>query len=411
MSQRFQKTFISAQEFVENWDKEIYKFDYLDYFVFLLINHLGNQLENRFFSHQRPDSPIALAFDDIATLAFNIGDSFEYFLQERPDNQLDRRARNESNDDDSVKHRHQKESNRRQVSMTEEILRQKNFRVDLMDNVILDTLIQFYCDELNIEFESEEREISELADFIHDVICDFISNDGHAFLARPEEPAVEYFVELLEAEKEYQEPEEIDWNSDEEQWHGDGEFAGDWEVPYESVSAALQKFIEELPRGGSQHERELAEGINLFEEYLLGTTDIDNIYHLREEHFQEFLSSWLIRRISTMDEQNIPPVFHSLARLVNWLQQEFNIDFKRNYLRFYEGLKTDLPRVVKALNQYFSDFDLLDMLLHRGQGELPEVSGIFEIRDFRNKRNRSLNLVLTSLNKTIDNVFLDSKAL
>ena len=45
----------------------------------------------------------------------------------------------------------------------------------------LDTLIQFYCDELNIEFEEEEREISELADFIHDVICDFIRNDGQAF--------------------------------------------------------------------------------------------------------------------------------------------------------------------------------------------------------------------------------------
>lgn len=409
MSQRFQKTYISAQEFVENWDKEIFKLDYLDYFVFLLINHLGNQLETRFFSHRRPESPVSLTFDDTATLAFNIGDSFEFFLQERPEKSQERSSRHDLPGAESLVQRQQRDGGRRQALVSEEILRQKNFRIDLMDNVILDTLIQFYCDELNIEFEEEEREISELADFIHDVICDFIRNDGQAFLARPEEPAVEYFVELLDAEKDYQEPDEIDWSSEDEQWDGEGEFAGDWEMPYEDVSSALQIFSDQL-REKQGTDAGLLYGIELFEEYLRSAAGIQNVFDLGEEHFQEFLSVWLIRRLADLEGRRVQPVFRALARLTHWLLQEYDIDLKHPYLRNYERLKTDVPRVVEALVQYFSDYDLLEMMLNRDNDDFEQISGCFEVQQLKTRTRRTMDLVASNIDKRFDDVVLNSRA-
>ena len=82
MSEKYQRTFISVREFIESWDKEIYELTNLDFFVFLTINHLGNQIEKRFFINERSNSPLSLSFDNIGTLCFNLGDSLEFFFQD-----------------------------------------------------------------------------------------------------------------------------------------------------------------------------------------------------------------------------------------------------------------------------------------------------------------------------------------
>ena len=46
MAEKFEKTYISVNEFIESWEKELYELNYLDYFIFLLINKLGFQIEH-----------------------------------------------------------------------------------------------------------------------------------------------------------------------------------------------------------------------------------------------------------------------------------------------------------------------------------------------------------------------------
>ena len=81
MSTRFEKTYISVNEFVSSLEKEIYELTNLDYFTFLLINYLGYQIENEYFNKDNNTPYLLIDPEEIATLAFNIGDSFESFLE------------------------------------------------------------------------------------------------------------------------------------------------------------------------------------------------------------------------------------------------------------------------------------------------------------------------------------------
>ena len=76
MAERFQKTYISVQEFISSWDKEIYELNNLDYFTFLLINNIGYRIEHDFFNQQNKDPNLQIDPEEIGTLSFNIGDSF-----------------------------------------------------------------------------------------------------------------------------------------------------------------------------------------------------------------------------------------------------------------------------------------------------------------------------------------------
>ena len=54
MAEPIKKTYISAREFVDSWEKEIYELSNLDYFIYLLINELALGIEKNFFSRLTP---------------------------------------------------------------------------------------------------------------------------------------------------------------------------------------------------------------------------------------------------------------------------------------------------------------------------------------------------------------------
>ena len=80
MSEKSEKTYISIHEFISSWEKEIYELTNLDYFAYHLINFLGNQIETVYFNKKEQTGYLQLDSEDIGTLAFNIGDSFAFYI-------------------------------------------------------------------------------------------------------------------------------------------------------------------------------------------------------------------------------------------------------------------------------------------------------------------------------------------
>jgi hypothetical protein len=290
----FQKTFISAREFLESWDKEIYEMTNLDFFIYLMVNHLGNQLEKRFFVRERRNSSLYLDFDNIGTLCFNLGDSFEYFLE---DEQSGKSNENHSWDlENEYRENSEKTVSRKNKRLksflSEGALKEQSVRVELMENVILDTLMQFYYDEMGIEVDEEELEIIELADFIEDMMVEFIRQEGQTLLQRHGDPAIDYFEGLLESEDDYDE--EKEWNGEEEEsFYPDDEDWEEYSDLYEDISEAIHKFIDSIDSEPPEAAR-IARDIELFHEYLTEYAEVSTLDDLDEEYFFEFLAIWLI---------------------------------------------------------------------------------------------------------------------
>ena len=95
LAERFEKTYISVHEFIHSWEKEIYELNNLDYFTYLLINNIGYKIEHEFFGKQNKYPYLEIVNDEISTLSFNIGDSFESYLEYHyNDNEIARASKN-----------------------------------------------------------------------------------------------------------------------------------------------------------------------------------------------------------------------------------------------------------------------------------------------------------------------------
>ncbi len=406
MSERYQKTFISAREFVDSWEKEIYELTNLDYFIYILINYLGNQIENRYFIEERLDSPLFLDFDSIGTLCFNLGDALSYYLENK--HQSSQPSSNTNNfllsqqEEDTPRDR----LNKLQSFAEWELDHEHTLRIELMEHVILDTLLHFYYEELGLEVEEGERELNELAFFIEDAMVDFTRREGATLLARPIDPAMDYFEELLENEEEGNYS--LGWFDDFD-WDDEDETTFQFETAPVDIASVVNRFLEECDCSPETLE-ELERGVELFSEYLIEEVGAEDIYELSNEHFLEFLSVWLVQRYVYEDESQLPGVFHFLARFVTWLYHNYSIDYKRAFLNYYDRVKTEVPRVVKALKLYLNECNLFEILLQRGNPETTQITGFFEILELSDKYERRLDVVDVHGLKTIRNAKFDFSA-
>ncbi|RMG67403.1 MAG: hypothetical protein D6715_04870 [Calditrichaeota bacterium] len=411
MSERFQKTFISAREFVESWDKEIYELTNLDFFIFLMMNHLGNQLEKHYFVREKQNSPFNLSFESIGTLCFNLGDSFEFFLEENcfgkcPFNcLLDLNGIVEPG-------RHEKEEFVRQrlnmirLFASDPLIKEQCLRIDLMNYVILDSLVHFYCEEVGLEVDEEDVEILEMADFVESVMVEFIRNEGQTLLQRPFEPAMDYFEDLLASEEDYES--HNSWSEGEE-WSPE-ESDEIWQEQYESIEQTIDRFVNDYQFHSAKVLPTIATDIEFFKEFLIQYADVHDVYEINEDHFLEFLSYWLVQKFALEDEEQIQHVFRTMARFVNWLKQNYGLDYKQEYFRYYQMVKTEVPRVVRALNVYLKEYDLLQALLLMGKPEPQQISGFFEVRKLHSRVEKTLDLVDVHFFDQKTQVHLDSTA-
>ncbi|MCB0285128.1 MAG: hypothetical protein KDE57_00640 [Calditrichaeota bacterium] len=412
MSERFQKTFISAREFLESWDKEIYEMTKLDYFIFLMVNQLGNQLEQRFFKRRGADFRLHLSFESLGTLCFTLGDSFEYFLDEDFD---DKKHDIKSLENHLFGHNLDEEDERMLMDRAERIrllLSEDVYfaglisPVDLLHHTILDTLLQFYYEEKGIEFDEDDLDLIELAEFTVDVMIDFVRREESTLLLRLNESALDHFEELLSVEEDYKEGNEWQQRDD------DYEFESEWEntTPYyEDIHQVIQKFVDDQSKNPSEDMGCVACDIELFEEYLSEHIGLNNVYEINHEHILEFMSVWLVKNFAQEREPHFSRIFQNLARFITWLANEYHIDLKKNFVQYYETVKTDVPRVVKALNEYLKSYNLFEILLIRDDDEHHQQSGFFEITKLNRSQDTSCNLINLQLTSNMENVELNAR--
>jgi hypothetical protein len=412
LSDNFPNAFISAREFVESWDKEIYELTNLDFFIYLMINHLGNQLEKRFFIRERYNSTLYLSFEDIGTLSFNLGDSIEYFLKDNcfencplkcPVDLNTQICLQEFKNDEFL----QKRLFSLNAFSTEIVFKEQCMRVHFMNHVILDTLLNFYNEDLNLELEKENLEVMEMADFIENGMVEFIRNQGQSLLKRPAEPAIDHFEKLLELEDEIDEKKV--WEIEQDDWNPDLEIDS-WHSKFEPIEELFEKFMIDISIDSPNQRKLIANDIELFKLFLTDFADVNNSDDLNDEHILEFLSYWLVQRFALEDDSRIPNIFRTMARFVTWLYNNYGIDYKSSFVKFYNQVKVEVPRVVKALNIYLNEFDLLQALMLRGKSEPEQLFGFYEVKDLHSKIDKTLALIDVHFCAPIENVHLDSSA-
>lgn len=412
MSEKFQRTFISVREFIDSWDKEIYELTNLDFFIFQTINHLGNQIEKRFFINERNSSLLKLSFDDIGTLCFNLGDSLEYFLQDNCFGNCNLNCPLDLDSSVNLKLLESDENMQRRLSVfksiaLDKIAKEQCLRVHLMNHVILDTLIHFYTEEIEIEVDEEDIDIIEFADFIENVIVDFIRHEGQSLLLQASEPAMDYFEELIESEEELNSYET--WSNEEETWLNH-DSPDTWKSNFEDIEDLFEKFIIDLDGNSLSKRKIIANDVDLFKEFLIEHADIKNAYELSEEHILEFLSYWLVQQYVLKDESKIQYVFRNMAKFVTWLYNNYGIDYKSSFLSYYKSVKTDVPRVICALNTYLNEYDLLEALTLQSKTDVEQICGFYEIKDLHSNLNKTFDLVDLDFFNQFENVHFNSSA-
>jgi len=408
-----QKTFISTREFIESWDKELYELNNLDFFIFLMINHLGNQLEKRFFVQNRRQSEIFLDFENIGTVCFNVGDAFEYFLEENclgycPINcprDLDGQI-----DSCTIK---LEDRIKRKLELLQSFLvghldKEQCFRIDLMNHVILDTLLQFYSEELNIEFEENDLTLLELAEFMENVIIDFIRYEGETLLSRPFDNALEHFEELLQNESEIKY--DNDWKEESETWE-ESYRETSWEEKNKPVEAVINEFLGDDHYNSKIYTDSLSHDIEYLRRYLKDTAKIENISEFKESHLAEFLSVWLAKEFVMADTEQVSHIFRSTARFITFLYHHHHINLKKEFLRLYDRLKLDLIRTIQATNIFISEYNMLDAVLLSERRDYEHRLGYYEVIDIRDKLSRVLELRNIYENETNLLVKLNSSAI
>jgi len=394
LSERYQKTFVSVREFVESWDKEIYQLTNLDFFIYLLINHVGNRLERQYFTPEKQDSPFYLDFDLLGSLCFNIGDNLEIFFKE---NCFGKCTLNCPLDMDNIVHLDdvpdtpfmQKRLRLLSEYLGPNMVKENCLRMELLNFVLLDTVAHFYNEELGLEVEEDDVAILSLAEFIAQIIIQFMRIEGQGLLSHPHENAQEYFQELLEIEEDSA---QTNWAIEENTWTPEGDEHEQWDSHEEKIEMAITRFLDEALSESPEYTDWMIPTVQLLQAFLQEQPDVYDVFDLREDHLLEFLSTWLVQEYTMQDDRQVQYNFRMLARFVTWLNQTYHIDFRRNFIDYYEKIKTDLPRVIRALNYYLNEYDIFNTLLIREAEDIEKISGFYQIRAMGTYQNKILHL-------------------
>lgn len=409
MPERFQKTFISAREFLESWDKEIYETTNLDYFIFLMINHLGNQLERRFFLPRGADFRLKLDFDALGSLCFMLGDNFDAFLDENfesSDYRLSSRISDfaDGNTESDEKRIAEREKRIRALAKDEMIFSGLVSPVDILHHSVLEALQQFYEEEKSIVFDDDDLDVIELAEFVVDEMVMFVRQELNSLLRKMNDSAMQHFESLITIDEDATNPNI--WQADDieaedgEEWDSEVSF-------YEDPSQVIDRFIAE----NSKHSKFPLVKIRLFEDYLVEHARVNNIYDLSDEHIHEFLAAWLIKRFTEDEAPSFNVIYRVLASFLHWLDEQYDIDLKESFTSIYHSVKNDIPRLLNALNRYLQSYDLLEVMLKRDDDEIHQQSGFFELVASNHIAMKSCDLMNIQLGIRINNVLFDHEML
>ena len=374
MSERFEKTYISVHEFVSSWEKEVYELNNLDYFTYLLINYLGNHIENDYFNQSKKHSHLKINPEDIATLSFNIGDSFESFLENNcfGDCSLScptglSEKFDPTNIDPKNTHLHIL-----QIVNGEELDKKHFFLTDILNYVVLDTLFDFYNYEVGLDLDDADIGLMQFADYITNILERFIENQGQKYLMHPNDCASELFEQLIREKGE--DWEEIDLFDD------DNENDESWKLGNLAITEVVSDFLVALNTDADDKEFDLFEKVlGFFINYTDEYAGIKTIDEIEPEDFEEFFLFWFVRELTLERHICISKVRQIFNRFFKWVEISRDIDLYTPYNRIMRRHYQNICNAILLSRRFFEKNSIIDGILAVSTSDTQVVDGLFEV--------------------------------
>jgi hypothetical protein len=397
LSTKSEKTYISVQEFISSWEKEVYELNNLDFFIFKMINHLGYQIEHNYFTTIKPSNHLRVDTEEIGTLSFNLGDGLESFLENNCFGDCSMSCPthlDEPVDPEEIKARND-QLQLIQLENGAEFSKRNFFVNDILNYVIIDTLFDFYHYEMGLNLDDTDLSLIQFADFISSTLEKFIDAQVKAFLSNPKDSATELFNKLM-----------FDANPT---WEEDGQSALDdefdesetWKYGDVHIHRVIEEYLGELALGeyDSGVVRKL---LGCFQEYAEHYAGLKRVDEIEEEDLEEFFLFWLIREITL--EREISPNTINLVfqRFFRWVDLSRESELTSRYERLMSLHFASMQNALLSSRSYFERNSVIDGVIELNTSGDPTVTGLFEIE--KNLKNGLLQVRDILLNKKYINV-------
>jgi len=375
LAEQFKRTYISATEFIDSWEKEIYELTYLDYFSFLLINELASSVEREFFANQKKDENLQLDADEISTLAFNIVDGLQTFLEKNCFGSCKLNCPCKLDDQVETEDRVCSRMLNTEIKILTDASQTKEncLSSDILNYVVLDSMLDFYNYEMGIVLNEGDNHLVDFADFILNKILQFIRNKGQRFLNTPNENASKFFNDIIQIDEDSWQDKGSDLDPEEEE-----EFEPEpWKLAYSGIENALSEFSENYEES-SPNAFEIRV-IKKFKEYLVDFVEIKKVEDITMDDIEEFLSVVLPHEMLMEDIPCFDAVSDLFTKILTFFEFNHNLYLKIPFEKFVENELTEIIRTFKITHSYQKRYPLLDFLMSPDSNDKSLVEGFFEV--------------------------------
>lgn len=395
MAERFKNIYITAREFINNWEKEMYELTQLDYFIYLLINDLGASIEQDFMPGRSIDDVLLLDNREIASLAFAIGDGLNTFLEKNCfgacslgcPNKL---AKPFSPKDEEVR---AAISVREFAGKTDHCTsREECLFHDVMSYVVVDVLIDFYNYELVVEIDDNDPKLNTLSLFIMESILKFTEKNGPLILRKPEDPAIDDFNEILLEDAGNWDEDVLDELLDED----DDE---SWKYGNLAVTSIIEIFQQDRPDCfTTKLTSNVLASFNEYVENYLGGIYVDSL------EFEELKTFFLIEMplaFILQDDFSWRDANRVFQHIFEYIDAETGNQLADRFALFQQLEMPESYRTFAATQMAHKRITLLDFMLTQNNEGSPSVEGYYEVADVDSDGYTFYDIHLKSLYKGI----------
>lgn len=374
MSDQFKKTYISAREFVNSWEKEVYELTHLDYFIYLQINDLSSLLENDFYVTYGLKDSFRLTHEEIATMSFNIGDALQIFLDKNCFNGCSLGCPNKlskpfSKKDDEIREYFvKKEFDGITASCTN---REDCLYHDVKNYVVLDVVLDFYNYEMGIVLHEKDKKLVKLVEVVMNQVILFTREMGSKLLINPSDLAGDLFEQHFQTD-------ESDW---EEIIHEADEIEEEeteiWKIDHESINIVFHEFEEEY----FQYLESQFSGkvLKHFKTFLDEYVEVNKINEIEFEFIDEFFSVLLLQNFLLDENVNFKELKKLFGQFFSFVDQRFSTNLNEPFKTYSSGELIDIERVFLITQKFQNDHPYVNYLLNIESKKDDLIEGYYEI--------------------------------
>ena len=371
MAEQYKKIYITVREFISSWEKEIYELNNLDYFIFILINQLGHYIQKECFGNNSKKDNLYLDDNEISSLVFNIGDTLQYFMEKNcydtcpfhcPINMKDKVTPNEVILLDIF-------PDRKIISSHSCKTKEDCFYMEIFNNVVLESLFDFYNYDKGIVFEETDTKFLKFASLIVDHILELVNQKGAELLTKPFDNTSALFEELLASTEDiwdFQYPHMEDDDEDEELW----------KVGPLLITNILDEYILKFNRVPENNNLSI---LNKFKIFLVDFLGLQKITEINEGDFQEFLAIHFFHDLVIEQKESAVKFIEELKAFFQHIDYHYNITLTQKFNTFINNEIDNIERNLKICHDYFRDNSFVEFMLSAEYTDETLNEGFFEI--------------------------------